>query len=337
MDSIPIDLLHAYHDEERRIFSRMVFILGLEPNLSMKIIAFWLWLEENKCKDVVQRLNSLDDRYLLRVCDVAKSFLDSLQLSYSSMDHAYPSEGHFKQAFRDVAICGINYYLDNVCHKVLLDIRKQVHQSYIEKLVEEMGRVHFGSEFVRKTGCSHIRIENFTDGSRIKEGNSYMMRKELTPLDLNKIKSRNRFFDNMRNSFQTNDDFLRCEDLVQYHSTTKDVANSSLSSNVSSSTNRKIPRDERTLFVTFSNGHPLSEEQLQAFFMRHFGDVERVYAPERADNKPPLYAHVTFCSPATLVRVLNGNGNVKVKFVIEGKQLWARRFVPKNEYKQHRK
>ncbi|XP_074570451.1 uncharacterized protein LOC141827071, partial [Curcuma longa] len=277
-------------NEECRIFTRMVFILGLESNLSMKIIAFWLWLEENKCKDVIQRLNSLDDRYLLAVCDVAKSFLDSLRLSYSSKDHTHPSEGHFKQAFRDVAICGINYHLDNVCHKVLLDIRKQVHQSCIDKLVEEMDRVHFGAESIRN-----------------------------------------------QNSFHTNNDILRCKDLVQYHSTMKDVANSSLSSNVSSFTNRKTPREERMLFVTFSNGHPLSEEQLQAFFMRHFGDVERVYVPEPADNKPSLYAHITFYSLATLLRVLNGNGKGKVKFVIEGKHLRARRFVPKNEYKQNLK
>lgn len=381
MDSIPVDLLHAYHDEERRIFSRMVFILGLEPNLSMKIIAFWLWLEENQCKDVVQRLNSLDDRYLLGVCDVAKSFLDSLRLSYSSNDHTYPSEGHFKQAFRDVAICGINYYLKNVCHKVLLDIRKQVHRSNVEKLVEEMGRVHFGIESIRKTGCSPIQIENITVGRSIKEGSSYMY-KESTSLDLNKIQAWNtnshpcngvgesfgsdcRFFDDMQNvdllsnlkiqnSFREND-FLRCKDLVQYHSTLKGVANSSLSFDVSSSKNHKIPWEERTLFVTFSNGHPLSEEQLRAFFMRyavfkktliinsscdysihrHFGDVETVYVPEPADNKPLLYAHITFCSPATLVQVLNGNG--KAKFMIKGKHLWARQFVPKNEYQRHRK
>lgn len=235
MDSIPVDLLRVYRDEECRIFSRMVFILGLEPNLSMKIIAFWLWLEENKCKDVIQRLNSLDDRYLLAVCDVAKSFLDSLRLSYSSKDHTHPSEGHFKQAFRDVAICGINYHLDNVCHKVSLDIRKQVHQSCIDKLVEEMDRVHFGAESIRN-----------------------------------------------QNSFHTNNGILRCKDLVQYHSTMKDVANSCLSSNVSSLTNRKTPREERMLFVTFSNGHPLSEEQLQAFFMRYSRCLARLYIPENS-------------------------------------------------------
>lgn len=31
---------------------------------------------------------------------------------------------------------------------------------------------------------------------------------------------------------------------------------------------RQVPRDERTLFVTFSNGHPLKEEELRHFFNR---------------------------------------------------------------------
>jgi hypothetical protein len=30
-----------------------------------------------------------------------------------------------------------------------------------------------------------------------------------------------------------------------------------------------VPRDERTLFVTFSNGYPLNKDELQDFFMRY--------------------------------------------------------------------
>jgi hypothetical protein len=29
-----------------------------------------------------------------------------------------------------------------------------------------------------------------------------------------------------------------------------------------------VPRDERTLFVTFSNGYPLTKDELHDFFMR---------------------------------------------------------------------
>lgn len=64
---------------------------------------------------------------------------------------------------------------------------------------------------------------------------------------------------------------------------------------------------------------------------RHFGDVEMVNLEKPEDGKPPLYAHVSFYTMTTVLRVLNGAD--KVKFIINGKDLWARRFIPKKNPK----
>ncbi|XP_047076216.1 uncharacterized protein LOC124686285 [Lolium rigidum] len=90
-----------------------------------------------------------------------------------------------------------------------------------------------------------------------------------------------------------------------------------------------VPRDERTLFVTFSNGYPLTKDELHDFFMRHYGDVEEITVEEPIGNKQPLYAHVIFYSQVTLFRVLDGN--LRVKFMTRGKHLWARQYVPKKK------
>lgn len=58
----------------------------------------------------------------------------------------------------------------------------------------------------------------------------------------------------------------------------------------------------------------------------HFGDVELVNLQKPKEDKPPLYAYVSFYTLATVLRVLNGTD--KVKFVTNGKHLWARRFIP---------
>ncbi|KAF6982306.1 hypothetical protein CFC21_000719 [Triticum aestivum] len=90
-----------------------------------------------------------------------------------------------------------------------------------------------------------------------------------------------------------------------------------------------IPPDERTLFVTFSNGYPLTKDELHEFFMRHYGDIEEISVEEPVESRPPLYAHVTFYSQMTLFRVLDGNR--RVKFMTRGKHLWARQYVPKKK------
>ncbi|XP_073363842.1 uncharacterized protein [Aegilops tauschii subsp. strangulata] len=90
-----------------------------------------------------------------------------------------------------------------------------------------------------------------------------------------------------------------------------------------------VPPDERTLFVTFSNGYPLTKDELHEFFMRHYGDIEEISVEEPIESRPPLYAHVTFYSQMTLFRVLDGN--MRVKFMTRGKHLWARQFVPKKK------
>ncbi|VAH13530.1 unnamed protein product [Triticum turgidum subsp. durum] len=91
-----------------------------------------------------------------------------------------------------------------------------------------------------------------------------------------------------------------------------------------------VPPDERTLFVTFSNGYPLTEDELYDFFMSHYGDIEEISIEVPFEDRLPLYAHVTFYSQLTLFRVLDGN--MRVKFMTcSGKHIRARQFVPKKK------
>lgn len=63
------------------------------------------------------------------------------------------------------------------------------------------------------------------------------------------------------------------------------------------------------------------------YFWRSYGDVEVVTIQKTKGNKPPLFAHVSFYSLATVNQVLDGNA--KVKFITKGKHLWARRYYPR--------
>lgn len=87
-------------------------------------------------------------------------------------------------------------------------------------------------------------------------------------------------------------------------------------------------QEERTMFVTFSKGYPVSESEVREFFCKLFGDCIEAFhmQPVRSDEQA-LYARVVFSTPKVIDLILNGV--TKAKFTINGKHLWMRKFVPK--------
>lgn len=86
--------------------------------------------------------------------------------------------------------------------------------------------------------------------------------------------------------------------------------------------------DDRTMFVTFSKGYPVFEWEVREFFNRAYGDcIESLHMQEVMPYDQSLFARIIFHSPNTIDMVLNGTG--KAKFTINGKHVWARKFVSK--------
>lgn len=89
-----------------------------------------------------------------------------------------------------------------------------------------------------------------------------------------------------------------------------------------------VPSDDRTLFMTFSKGYPVHEWEVREFLTRAFGDcVEALHMQEVPAREQPLFARVVFRLASTIEQVLDASG--KAKFIINGKHVWARKFVPK--------
>lgn len=90
----------------------------------------------------------------------------------------------------------------------------------------------------------------------------------------------------------------------------------------------EVPPDDRTMFVTFSKGYPVQEREVREFFSRGYGDcIESLYMQDVPSSEQSLFARIVFNSASTIDMILNGMG--KVKFTINGKHVWARKFVPK--------
>ncbi|KAH7851770.1 hypothetical protein Vadar_016327 [Vaccinium darrowii] len=86
--------------------------------------------------------------------------------------------------------------------------------------------------------------------------------------------------------------------------------------------------DDRTMFVTFSKGYPVWEWEIREFFTQLFGDcIESLHMQDVQPGEQSLFSKIVFYSPGAIDMILSGQP--KVKFTINGKHIWMRKFVPK--------
>ncbi|KEH39394.1 hypothetical protein MtrunA17_Chr2g0327301 [Medicago truncatula] len=89
-----------------------------------------------------------------------------------------------------------------------------------------------------------------------------------------------------------------------------------------------IPAEDRTLFVTFSKGCHVEEWEVKNFFTMVYGDcIEALFMQKTAPNEQALFARIVLHKVDTIDMILRGHS--KAKFFINGKHIWARKFVPK--------
>lgn len=90
----------------------------------------------------------------------------------------------------------------------------------------------------------------------------------------------------------------------------------------------QVPVNDRTLFLTFSRGYPVTEAEVRDLFKNEFGeycvDYVEMGSEFASSIDKPLYARMAVRSVTTIDEMLNGK-NV-AKFRINGKHVWARKY-----------
>ncbi|XP_051116130.1 uncharacterized protein LOC127241244 [Andrographis paniculata] len=99
----------------------------------------------------------------------------------------------------------------------------------------------------------------------------------------------------------------------------------------------EVPVDDRTIFLTFSKGYPISQEEVKEFFSRKFGDfIEDLIMQDVGGEEQVLYARMVARVDAMGVVQEIVGGNNKAKYSINGKHVWARKYVKKQHLQQLR-
>ncbi|XP_051197008.1 uncharacterized protein [Lolium perenne] len=331
---------HAYNFSYlilRELFFRLVVCFEIESSLSREIIAFWLWLQGNSQAAFLLSIESFDDDHFHVIASGAKPFVEILHFEFDGSDPRSVPRNHFRRE----AIEGISFYLNKVCYEALQVLQERANMNFLHNQTAHLYQKSYG-EFMN----DRVPICSMTDLHREAYGNSM---NDQVPLSskhlLTKIKalyantqnhhggegtsSRNLHLQTSHMLLQDIKGVYECQPTSRLVTLFDNLSFRERHDNPIMQQLSDVPRDERTLFVTFSNGYPLTKDELHDFFMRHYGDVEEITVEEPIGNKQPLYAHVIFYSQVTLFRVLDGN--LRVKFMTRGKHLWARQYVPKKK------
>ncbi|GAB2275507.1 hypothetical protein Dimus_010264 [Dionaea muscipula] len=87
----------------------------------------------------------------------------------------------------------------------------------------------------------------------------------------------------------------------------------------------QVDADDRSLFITFSKGFPVSDQEIRELFTKIFGDcVDIVDLANTKPNQQPLFARLVLRTVEMVDHILQGK--VTAKFQINGKHVWARKY-----------
>ncbi|KAH7537352.1 hypothetical protein FEM48_Zijuj03G0083400 [Ziziphus jujuba var. spinosa] len=316
-DTVPVtqEQLNIFHSIDRKLFTRLVFNLSRDPAESTQVMALWLWLEqaERDLHFVNKILVNFPDSLLNAIADetvVALNCAESDRFPFPSNNfpdipllRSMTNTGSLSLKFfyenRIRVIRGVTRMLNKVCARAFQDILQRVQ----ERKAQEHARL--GS--LTSVYYSNNHPYNY-GGSTVKGSDS-------SP--------------HVGGGFDTSD--LAFQRQIMNSSETGDVLGRLQLGGGSSDVKGRdcVPVDDRTIFLTFSKGYPISEFEVKEFITKKFGDnvIDYIYMQEVSPEDQPLYARLVVRSVSDIGIVLSGKS--KAKFSINGKHVWARKFVRK--------
>ncbi|OIW16513.1 hypothetical protein TanjilG_32183 [Lupinus angustifolius] len=296
-----------FHKMDRKLYWILVINLYRNPTESMQVLAMWLWLERLGYRHLVKKITSLPYTLINEVADETLSclkYINATNFSYFSYSIPFTSEPcdiSLLQSIVDKEISSQSLY-DNKDY-VLQGVAGVMNSVCVRAFSDIMQHAITGNTIEKKAESQR----NMSDQSA-----KPPQQQQQKPLWFGSIAPSNlHSFSNMVQGGASHDHQIHVHNLAQEN------INIEL-----------VPADERTLFLTFSKGYPVEESEVREFFTKVFDDsVEALYMQEVQPNEQPLFARMIFRNKSTINMIIGGSS--KAKLSINGKHVWARRFVPK--------
>ncbi|KAJ4845896.1 hypothetical protein Tsubulata_026863 [Turnera subulata] len=323
----------AFHKIDRSLYSRLVIKIGRDPAESMIIMALWIWLErEGHCDDMVFNMLSLPDNLINLFADEAVVCLncaESERFRFTT-DHIYVPllysvtktrlNVRFFYDNRVAVIAAVTKIVHEVCGRAFQDISQYVMRTK-KRSSSSVGETS-KSQNVQGGGGVQEGMNsvnpNPTPQNQNPEGSVPVMHYDPAELYMDPI---------MNEAAGGHLQHGPYDPLVHRQA---EIADAFSHIKISDAAEENfVPEHDRTIFLTFSKGYPISEDEVRAFFTGKNGNcIEKIYMEEVSAEEQPLYALMVVHTPALIHAILEGKS--KAKFTINGKHVWARKFIPKN-------
>ncbi|KAL9230517.1 hypothetical protein vseg_005856 [Gypsophila vaccaria] len=368
---------YSFHNIDRQLFFRLVFILRREPYEAMQAVAFWIWLErllhKSNCvstilnypdhvietvfqetlmvlrvveSDQFHALDNVNDIPILQSLLVGNNTTNNNTTPTTTNNNNNNSNNTNNQRVTNLSyfherrisvILGVGTIVQQICLRAFQDLMKIITININNGLPS-----YYYNPIAAATNNNNFSFRNNNMNFNTNSGHdnvgplgqSFMVGDFSVPLkDQSHFPSLNpsiNLRDGSSSSNNTNiptnyyppelhvdylGDILACMDLGDAHQPTQDAV--------------IIPPRERTIFLTFSKGYPISEVELRDFLYRTFGDIiETLFMQDVSASEQPLYAKLVVRDGRAMHVVLGNEG--KAKFSINGKHVWARKYIRKN-------
>ncbi|KAF5181729.1 3,4-dihydroxy-2-butanone 4-phosphate synthase [Thalictrum thalictroides] len=335
--NVSVEELKSFHIIDQELYARFTTELHHNPNEVMQVMSFWLWLEEAGYPSIIEVLRSLSDDAINAVYEEAITCLrcmesdnppsegtsdgDSIPITYNSLLNGEVSLAILYEN-RALVLDGLSKILAQVCTQVFEDIGQDEAQTNLGPTVDP-----FLKQF-RLGGQGRIVVQqNERPGGQLRMPNIPFIRYGLHPafrplLHFNGIGAMP-----IQGQPIVPSSFLGFglkgpapEPTVESNFEVGESSNQAFNTQAQSrSPNAYVPPEGRGLFMTFSRGYAITEEELSTYLLRTYGDVvERIHMenPQTAGAQP-MYAIVAFRSRAIVNNILNGRP--RFMFKIKGK------------------
>ncbi|CDY48085.1 BnaC06g02490D [Brassica napus] len=304
---------YAFHKIDRNLFSRLVFDLNRDTYQTSQVIAFLFLLEQIEyARNLTPFLVELSDAFIDAVAnevDVCLSILHNLD--YSTLFVANSDDGsviplllrltggrltlRYVHQNRETLLLGVIKNMNDICSRAFDDLCVKAEIFKEQLLALEREKVIQGMSNMRLS----VQQESPNRFNIQQRTSTRQNVQQQTPIRLSVPQG-------IPNRQSTVTEEVESEEVV-------------------------VLADDRTVFLTFSKGYPISESEVVVYFTRRFGEViEAILMQEVEENEQPLFARMVLkMECASKMDEIVGPGN-KRKFTIDGKHVWARKYVRKN-------
>ncbi|KAL3520646.1 hypothetical protein ACH5RR_018795 [Cinchona calisaya] len=348
--SVTDDEFKLFHSIDRRLYTRLIFNLGRDRAESMQVMAFWMWLEQEVVDNLtlVSQMLSIPSPLLNDLANESVKCLNCVE------GDTFP----YGEKTKDQLVLLPSFVERNISFHYFYENRIGVLRGVSKMIGQVCSRAFRGlhESSVRGTGFLPVVPKGSFYTTREKQGHGGVRNQnpKLNPLLVEKVGEKTSLFGevgnnsnniigngvmNMVNNVTANpyrfpgyNNHMQSFGSVIFpmtggisrQLTEEEIMENELCYMLNDlmGENDGVCPDERTIFLTFSKGYPISEIELRDFFTRKFGDfIETIHMQEVPPNEQVLYARVVAKSSLALAKVVEGG---KAKYTINGKHVWAR-------------